>query len=88
MEDNSCGICCDVIEDSENTILQCGHNYHYNCIMMAYKFSKESKCSYCKKKKKICSAILKTGKNKGKQCSCSVIGSLNFCGRHIKNVLN
>tara|TARA_B000000565_G_scaffold249794_1_gene221582 strand:+ start:859 stop:1146 length:288 start_codon:yes stop_codon:yes gene_type:complete len=95
MDNNICGICCEIIEKSENTILKCGHNYHYNCIELAYKYSREAKCPYCRqdggklvKKKILCSAIIKTGKNKGKQCLCKVIGNSSFCGRHNKNDSN
>lgn len=31
-----------------------------------------------------CCAILKSGKNKGLQCSCYALGNSQFCGRHNK----
>ena len=96
MNDNKiCGICYDIIEDNTCTTLKCNHNFHFDCIQIAYKYSKEQKCPYCRqdggklvKNKILCSAILKSGKNKGNQCQCAAINNSKFCGRHIKNDSN
>ena len=99
--ENICGICGDYINENENNLdlnnikLKCGHNYHYICINYSYKYSKSSKCPYCRqeggkiiKPLQSCSAIIKTGKNKGNKCNCKVLTDKLYCGRHIKQNIN
>ena len=101
--ENICGICGDIISlDSQdlnlkNIKLKCGHNFHYICINYSYKYSKNTRCPYCRQEggkieepKLLCSAILKSGKNKGQRCNCKVLNNIGiFCGRHNKqNISN
>ena len=37
---------------------------------------------------RLCSAIIKTGKNKGNKCNCKVLNDNIYCGRHIKQNIN
>lgn len=125
MDDNICGICHEVLKDDIQT-LECGHKYHYDCILESYindckKNKYEKKCPYCRKKggylelkpnsiplkdihkeyysfmvhiknnnkdeiinyldQSKCLSILKTGKNKGLQCSNKVYAK-NHCKTH------
>lgn len=71
--------------------LSCNHFYHKSCIDNLMK-SKEVVCPYCQRStninkikpvklpKVICTSIIKTGENKGKQCN-----KLN-CKKHIKKI--
>lgn len=99
--ENICGICGDYINENEtdlnfsNTKLKCGHNYHYLCISYSYKYTKSSQCPYCRQEggkiiipSRLCSAIIKTGKNKGNKCNCKVLNDNIYCGRHIKQNIN
>ena len=87
-EDNLCNICGDQLINNI-TKLSCGHIFHYSCIEMAYKYSKKLECPYCrqyggklKKQCELCKAILKSGKNKGKQCNNKIkLG--DYCGKHL-----
>tara|TARA_Y100000389_G_scaffold112727_1_gene109799 strand:- start:1087 stop:1455 length:369 start_codon:yes stop_codon:yes gene_type:complete len=87
-EDNLCNICGDQLINNI-TKLSCGHIFHYSCIEMAYKYSKKLECPYCrqyggklKKPCELCKAILKSGKNKGKQCNNKIkLG--DYCGKHL-----
>ena len=100
--ENICGICGDIIDLNTNdltlmnTKLKCNHTFHYMCINYSYKYSKNSRCPYCRqeggKLKEpviLCMGILKTGKNKGKRCNCKILLNNNmFCGRHNKQNIN
>ena len=87
-ENETCNICGDIL-DTNLTKLKCGHIYHYECIKMSYKYAGKMECPYCrqdggklKKMVEMCSAIIKTGKNKGCQCKNKIkIGK--YCGRHL-----
>lgn len=92
-EDNlRCSICSDILNelDENNPIItiKCGHIYHYSCIKTSYFYSKNMNCPYCRKdggKLTLrCKAIIKTGKNKGQICNCSIINNNIYCGRHNK----
>ena len=88
--DNICQICFGDFND--HTIsLNCNHKFHINCVKLSIlnKPYKEQVCPYCRTKVDLrtlnklnrCQAILKSGKNKGYQCSyTSKFGS--YCGRH------
>lgn len=75
--------------------LKCGHCFHYSCIYSSYKYSNNKKCPYCrqdggnlyiKKNIKLCTAIIKTGKNKGNICNCKILKNDEiYCGRHSSN---
>lgn len=94
--ENVCGICGDIIEKTNdekliNTKLKCGHNFHYMCIEYSYKFSKSTKCPYCRQDggkllnlSLLCPSIIKSGINKGNRCNCKLKPGFNFCGRHLK----
>lgn len=129
--ENICGICHDDLND-DIQILDCGHKFHYECILESYLSDKkgykyERKCPYCRKnggylelkpnsipKKDIhkeyykfsiyvknnnteklanyldnnkCLTILKSGPNKGLQCSCKIFAK-NYCKKHYKGFLN
>ena len=53
-----CPICCDFItNESEKTTLECGHTFHYYCILESFKtsafqnkYSKKRECPYCRSK--------------------------------------
>ena len=91
--DNICNICKDSNNDSSIT-LKCGHTYHRECILLSIKHS-SNECPYCRKyiflsdiintQPTICKGIIKSGKNKGKQCT-HLANFLNgeYCGKHIK----
>ena len=45
--------CCDICGDKHNNeslILQCGHKYHYMCILQTFKTINERECPYCRQK--------------------------------------
>ena len=99
--ENICGICGDIINlDTNdlnliNTKLKCGHSFHYMCINYSYKYSKNTKCPYCRQEggklknpSILCSAILKSGKNKGNRCNCKIVNNGIYCGRHNKSNIN
>lgn len=56
MEVKTCPICYDPLElDNSKTNsgkelikLQCGHEFHYDCILFAYKAKNKRKCPYCR----------------------------------------
>tara|TARA_B100001175_G_C19464670_1_gene618444 strand:- start:1 stop:297 length:297 start_codon:yes stop_codon:yes gene_type:complete len=89
-EYNLCDICGDPLINN-TTKLICNHIFHYDCIKMAYKYSKNTECPYCRQnggkliKKmpcQLCKAILKSGKNKGSVCNNKIkIG--DYCGKHL-----
>ena len=85
---NLCDICGDPLNNNIAK-LSCNHIFHYECIKMAYKYSKNTECPYCrqnggklKKPCELCKAILKTGKNKGSQCN-NKIKNGDYCGKHL-----
>ena len=88
MNETLCNICSDVL-DTDITTLKCGHVFHYNCIKMAYKYSRSTECPYCrqnggklKKPEELCCALIKTGKNKCQQCKNKIkVGK--YCGKHL-----
>ena len=61
MGDNPCPICYDPLEldktktktktngGKELIKLQCGHEFHYDCILYAYKAKNKRKCPYCRR---------------------------------------
>lgn len=60
MED-VCPVCCETFDrekESDNIVkLNCGHEYHYNCIFQSYKsaislnrYTKKRECPYCRSK--------------------------------------
>ena len=86
--DNECLICYDILDDKDASTLTCGHKFHNQCVILSYQHAGNTQCPYCRNvngalPKKLCSAILKTGKNKGK--SCNVVARYgNLCKRHNK----
>ena len=44
---NICLICYDEL-DNNISILNCGHKYHNECILMTYKNEKKKQCPYCR----------------------------------------
>lgn len=89
--DNICNICGDILETNIVKI-KCGHIFHYECIKMSYKYSNYTECPYCRQNGgklidpiNICCAIIKTGKNKGNQCSNKINKekSNKYCGKHL-----
>ena len=46
-DNNICLICYDELDDNVS-ILNCGHKYHYNCILLTYKNTKSKTCPYCR----------------------------------------
>lgn len=93
-----CYICGDEIKETDNienklTILKCGHKFHYKCIWLSYKYTKNKKCPYCRQDGgilnsniKYCNAIIASGKNKGNICNCKIKDNNNiYCGKH-KNI--
>lgn len=89
VEYNLCDICGDPLINNI-TKLYCNHIFHYECIKMAYKYSKiPNECPYCRQNGgklknpcELCKAILKTGKNKGSQCN-NKIKNGDYCGKHL-----
>lgn len=89
-EYNLCDICGDPLINDTTTLI-CNHVFHYECIKMAYKYSKNTECPYCRQNGgkliknspcKLCKAILKSGKNKGSVCNNKIkIG--DYCGKHL-----
>jgi len=87
-EENLCNICGDKLVNNITKLL-CGHIYHFECIQIAYKYSKRAECPYCRQNGgklknpcELCKAILKTGKNKGQTCGNKIkIG--DYCGKHL-----
>jgi hypothetical protein len=76
--------------NSNNTTkLKCGHYFHYSCIYISYKYTKDKKCPYCRQdggllnSSLLCTAILKSGKNKGNTCNCRIKKNALYCGKHI-----
>lgn len=81
-ENNNGDICsiCHLKVTNNEIKLDCSHVFHKKCLI-----KKEGNCPYCSKyytlnkkiiTKNICKIILKSGKNKGKEC-----GRIN-CGYH------
>lgn len=84
--DNICEICfCEY--DNHCIELNCKHKFHIYCLKLS--INKNYECPYCRTKipnETIqnlykCNAILKSGRNKGKQCSNNCKGNL-YCGVH------
>lgn len=90
---DTCNICSDPLE--HNVIeLKCKHKFHFNCIQLSYKYSGNF-CPYCRQAGgkiinpvNICSAILKSGKNKGCKCSFKIKNDSQYCGKHQNYNLN
>ena len=107
-----CDICGDLKSNGFIQKLDCGHEFHYECILKCFKDSFSNSCPICRQvqyrlpivnglKKheygihfggndivKInnmkCKHILKTGKNKGKECQKNCKLGYNVCGNHLK----
>lgn len=109
-----CDICGDLKSSSYIQRLNCGHEFHYECILRCFKSSKSysNLCPICRQPhdklpivnglKKLefgihfgineniqlhntkCIHILKTGKNKGKECQKNCKLGYNVCGNHLK----
>ena len=44
-----CLVCHEPIENTDTVKLRCGHKFHYNCILMTFKYSKVPRqCPYCR----------------------------------------
>ena len=92
--DNLCNICKDE-NDHTSIRLKCSHVYHRECILLSIK-NTSNECPYCRKYIYIndiinttcttCKAIIKTGKNKDKQCT-NIANNLygDYCGKHKNN---
>tara|TARA_B100001094_G_scaffold19429_1_gene16602 strand:- start:149 stop:526 length:378 start_codon:yes stop_codon:yes gene_type:complete len=49
-----CEICGDLLDSQYVHKLSCGHKYHYQCIFLTYKHTKNIQCPYkCKMKEKL-----------------------------------
>jgi len=88
-EQNECYICSDELNSENITILDCGHKFHEPCIEMSYKNANNTLCPYCRQPSKQilsqkCKGIIKSGKNKGKQCSFNPKYGV-YCGKHRYN---
>ena len=46
---NCCSICGDELKENYTTKLQCGHEFHYECIFLTFKTLKTLDCPYCRK---------------------------------------
>jgi hypothetical protein len=80
-----CNICSEQLLDEDEYKLKCNHKFHYDCIKMTFVYSGNYTCPYCRqyhgKLYNQCTAILKSGKNKGSKCILQAkFGKL--CGRH------
>lgn len=101
-----CLICQLPIKNNEDSIqLKCKHNYHSKCINIKNKYIS---CPYCNhvtlqndiiKKENLCTAIIKSGINKGKTCNrinCKIHKKLqndesdksNMCKVKLKSGIN
>lgn len=89
--DNMCDICYELNDEYFSIKLDCSHIFHYECLKQSFKYC-ENNCPYCNIPillskfeyiKPKCKAILKKGKNKGKNCSNNAIKNNNcFCKLH------
>jgi len=80
-----CNICSETLLSDDEYKLKCNHKFHYDCIKMTFVYSGNYTCPYCRqyhgKLYDQCTAILKSGKNKGTKCILQAkFGKL--CGRH------
>ena len=93
MNNNICNICKELNNDL-SIDLKCNHKYHRECILLSIKHT-SNECPYCRKyiyindiidtTPIICTAINKSGKNKGKQCiNFANYLSGKYCGKHAK----
>jgi hypothetical protein len=57
--EGECPVCCEILDrDKEEIVkLNCGHEYHYNCIFLSYRsaislnrYSTKRECPYCRSK--------------------------------------
>lgn len=49
MESENCAICYEKNDDYTHK-LNCGHTFHYNCLYLSFKNSKNNDCPYCRSK--------------------------------------
>jgi hypothetical protein len=49
MGDDCCLICGDLKNKEYIIQLKCGHSFHYNCIFLTFKNTKENSCPLCRK---------------------------------------
>ena len=45
----NCAICGEEKEKQYLHKLQCGHEFHYNCLMLTFRNMKNNNCPYCRK---------------------------------------
>ena len=48
MEENTCSICGDNIENEFKHTLKCNHTYHYQCILLSFKNMNNNECPTCR----------------------------------------
>lgn len=48
MECINCSICGEKLEDAYTHKLKCGHEFHYECLMLSFKTIKNTFCPYCR----------------------------------------
>ena len=47
MENNICGICC-INDNKYMHKLDCGHQFHYECLVNSFKYDIDLSCPYCR----------------------------------------
>ena len=48
MSEEECGICGLELSDKFSYTLNCGHKFHYECILTEYKSKRNCVCPYCR----------------------------------------
>lgn len=48
--ENCCSICGDELKNSYSQKLDCGHEFHYECLMKSFAVMKNNDCPYCRSK--------------------------------------
>ena len=48
METSSCGICGDELSSEYSHKLDCGHELHYQCLLLSFKKGRHNICPYCR----------------------------------------
>jgi len=48
MESINCSICGEGLNESYKQTLNCGHTFHYECLMLSFKTMKNTSCPYCR----------------------------------------